>query len=242
LEDLINRNRKIIPGIFTILNLLCGFLAIIKFAEANFISGCWFIIFASVFDALDGQLARFTHSSSTFGVEFDSLADMVSFGVAPSVLLYTIHYNILGVLGLLISFSPLVFGSIRLARFNANFAGKKHTKYYGLPIPLSALTISSFVMFNYNFWDELYLIRLLGPQIVIVCLLMISTIKYHRILKISFKDGKIHTISVIIMLLSFLLIILFPLTTLYPLCLVYILIGAINFFVTSTKSKSDKHS
>ncbi|MBN1155248.1 CDP-diacylglycerol--serine O-phosphatidyltransferase [candidate division KSB1 bacterium] len=238
MEDLFTRNRKIIPGFFTLLNLFCGFIAIIKFSEANYISGCWFISFAAIFDSLDGVLARFTQSRSEFGTELDSLADIVSFGIAPSFLLYTIYYSTMGILGILISFFPLICGSIRLARFNVNFSSEKKTKFCGLPIPVSAVTTSSFVMFNYNFWGELHLTRFLGPQIVITCLLMISTLEYHGFLKISFKDGKAHTISVIIMLTSFLLIVLFPYTTLYPLCLVYIAIGIMNFFINSAKSKS----
>lgn len=240
LEDSLVRHRSILPGFFTLLNLFCGFLAIIKFAEASYMAGCWFITFAAFFDILDGQLARFTQSSTEFGIEFDSLADMVSFGVAPSVLLYTIYYHTMGVLGMVVSFFPLIFGGVRLARFNVNYSNKKKIKFYGLPIPISALTISSFVMFNYTYWGQLHLTRFIGHQIVIICLLMISTIEYHGFMKISFKEGKSHSISVVVMLTSFLLIVLFPYNMLYPLCMLYIVIGIVEHFLKLTRSRTSK--
>ena len=108
------KNRKsVIPGIFTTLNIFCVFLAIIKVNDDKILPACWLIVFAGVFDALDGQLARITKSSSDFGVEFDSLADIVSFGVAPAVLLYHIYFQKFGILGVMISFLPVVFGGFR---------------------------------------------------------------------------------------------------------------------------------
>ena len=145
--------KSVIPNLFTTLNIFCGFLALVSIYEDKIISACWLISLAAVFDVLDGQFARLTKTSSSFGIEFDSLADVVSFGTVPSILLYKIYFYNLGKLGIIISFLPLLFGCVRLARFNVLYGNKAKTKFVGLPIPYSALSTVSFVIFNYHCWD-----------------------------------------------------------------------------------------
>ena len=93
-------NRSFIPGTLTAGNMFCGFVSIAYAFEGNYLTASWLIILAAVFDALDGLIARLTRSYSEFGVEFDSLADVISFGVAPSVLIYTAHFQYMGKIGL----------------------------------------------------------------------------------------------------------------------------------------------
>ncbi len=231
-----NKNRKqVIPGIFTALNIFCGFLAIIKINEGNFTTGGWLIIFAAIFDALDGQLARFTKSSSNFGLEFDSLADVVSFGVAPATLLYQVYFQKMGILGVIISFSPLVFGSVRLARFNIQSTGFEKKKFSGLPIPIGAISFASFVIFNFHFWNEIHLTRLIGAQIVIICLLMVSTIEYYTFPRLTFRAGRIHSFQIIVLIIGFLVLALFPFESFYPISLAYIFWGVIRFLYRLSK-------
>ena len=112
--------RVIVPSFFTLMNLFCGFLAIIQISEGYLHYGAWLIVLAGLFDALDGFMARITNSTSAFGIELDSLSDVVSFGVAPGFLLYYFGLNELQVPGLILAALPAVCGAIRLARFNVD--------------------------------------------------------------------------------------------------------------------------
>jgi len=203
-------------------------------------TGCWLIVLAGIFDGLDGRLARLVKSASNFGVEFDSLADVISFGLAPSILLYYIYFINFNELGLIISFSPLIVGAVRLARFNIQLTGFKKTNFSGLPIPIAAMSIVSFVIFNYHIWNEIHLTRVLIPQIVVICLLMISTIEYETLPKMTFKAGRKNSTQVILLLISFIIIILFPHETFYPICISFILWGVVRFFCRLLKHDKDE--
>ncbi|NUM61438.1 MAG: CDP-alcohol phosphatidyltransferase family protein, partial [Ignavibacteriaceae bacterium] len=113
-----NRPRltpSVIPNLFTAMNMFCGFLSIINASEGNYEYSAWLIFVAAVFDALDGLVARLTNSSSELGVELDSLSDVVSFGAAPSFLLYKTFFYSMNTWGILISALPLIAGGFRLA-------------------------------------------------------------------------------------------------------------------------------
>jgi CDP-diacylglycerol--serine O-phosphatidyltransferase len=231
--------KNFIPGIFTTFNIFCGYLAIIKISEGKIITACWLIIFAMIFDGLDGQVARFIKSPSSFGVEFDSLADVISFGVAPSFLLYHIYFQKFGILGIIMSFSPVVFGSIRLARFNIQLTGFEKTNFSGLPIPIAAGSFISYVIFNYHFWNEIYLTRVLGPQLVFICLLMISTIEYPTFPKITFRAGRRHSFTILFLFSVFTLIIIFPQELLYPASIGFPLWGVMRFLYRILKANGE---
>ncbi len=236
------RNTKsVIPNFLTTLNIFCGFLAIVSVIESKILATCWLISLAAIFDLLDGQLARLTKTSSKFGIEFDSLADVVSFGLAPSILLYKTYLFKLGILGIIISFFPLLFGGVRLARFNVLFGNKEKTKFVGLPIPYSALCMVSFIIFNYHFWNDLHLTRILIPQIFMVCFLMVSAVEYYTLPKVSFRHGRKNSIGIIVILLALLILALFPQETFYPLTSAYILWGVVRFIYRLVKGpESDK--
>ena len=237
------KNKKsVIPNLFTSLNIFCGFLAIISLLEDKVITACWLIALAAICDALDGQLARLTKTSSEFGVEFDSLADVISFGVAPSILLYEVYFSKMGLLGIIISFLPLVVGGIRLARFNVIFGGKEKNKFVGLPIPNTALTFAAFVIFNYHFWNELYLSRILIPQVLLFCILMLSTVEYYTLPKASFKHSIPNTIGLILIIILLIILALFPRETFYPLSIAYILWGVIRYLYSLVKGNNNNKS
>ena len=227
--------KSVIPNLFTTLNIFCGFLALISILEDKVVSACWLISLAAIFDLLDGQFARLTKTSSSFGIEFDSLADAVSFGVAPSILLYKVYLQYLGKLGIIISFLPLIFGGIRLARFNVLYGHKPKTRFVGLPIPYSALHIASFVIFNYHFWDDLHLSRILIPQLLFICGLMVSTVEYYTLPKISFKQGRINSLRIIYIVAGALTLAIDAQATFYPLLTAYILWGIVRFIYRQTR-------
>ena len=140
--------RAFVPSLFTVLNMFCGFMSIINASRQEFIAASWFIVLAAGFDSLDGVMARITKSTSDFGVQIDSLSDVVSFGAAPAFLVYQMSLWTMGGLGMLLSSLLMIFGGLRLARFNVQLVGFDKDHFVGLPIPVSALTVASFTL-NY---------------------------------------------------------------------------------------------
>lgn len=222
-------SRKFIPSLFTILNSFCGFLSLINSANGNFDNACLFIVYATLFDAVDGLAARLTNSASSFGVELDSLSDVISFGIAPSFLLYRIYFHELGDIGIVISSLIFVFAALRLARFNVQLTGFEKDKFNGLPAPMSAITIISYVLFYHN--------KILPPkesEIVLTVfaialpVLMVSRIKYDSLPKPSAASIKKNPIIFIILLIAAILIIATKGEGLFSFCLFYIFSGIIR--------------
>lgn len=179
--------RAAVPSFFTLLNLFSGFLALTQTLEGRFDYACWLIVLAAFFDVLDGFMARITDSTSLFGVELDSLSDIVSFGVAPAFLVYVFGLREFGALGLLVSALPAVCGAVRLARFNVSFEGEKKDYFVGLPIPGQAAFIVALIL---NFNDAAWFSRIsmnnlsvLIPIVGVLSFLMISNIPFDAIPK-----------------------------------------------------------
>ena len=191
--------RAVVPSLFTTLNVFCGFLAIISASQGQIQNSAWFIILAAVFDSLDGVMARITRSSSQFGVELDSLADVVSFGAAPSFMIYRASLSNFGNVGIVIASLPLVFGAIRLARFNVQLVGFDKDHFTGLPIPAQALALCAFVIQYYSDvagftgWTTDAVI----PIVIVLSLLMVSTIKYDTLPKFTRKQLQAHPWKVV---------------------------------------------
>lgn len=175
--------RSIIPNLFTLMNLLCGFIAIVHISKMQFTEAAWMILAAAVFDSLDGAMARLTKSTSELGVELDSLCDAVSFGVAPSFMVWNALLNQMGNPGLLISALPALAGVYRLARFNVQVVGFEDKKYFsGMPIPAGALTIVSYIVF-FDLADMLPDSARVVGMVAMVCLTalaMVSTVKFDN--------------------------------------------------------------
>ena len=168
-----------IPCTFTAANLFCGFVAIQFVISKDYIWAAWYIFFAMIFDIMDGRIARMTSGTSTFGAEFDSLADLVSFGVAPSLLVYYRYMDSAGIVGIIVSFMFTLCGALRLARFNI----MPHTPYFlGLPIPGGAAFAASLVLFGslYNLENH---IQAITVSMFVVSILMVSTIPYPALKK-----------------------------------------------------------
>ena len=182
-REKLSRGLFVLPTLFTVGNLFCGYLSIWCSIRGTFEIAAYLIIIAAVLDALDGRIARLTHSASEFGEEYDSLADLVSFGVAPAVLAYSWGLSDFSRLGWLVSFLFVVCGSMRLARFNimTHVVDKKY--FIGLPIPAAAATLSTLVLATPEpLVDRVWMTGLLILTILL-SYLMISTIRYR-----SFKD------------------------------------------------------
>lgn len=217
---------KFMPSLFTILNLFSGFLSILYTANDDLTQACMFIIYASLFDAFDGVVARFTHTSSRFGVELDSLSDVVSFGAAPSFILYKFYFSNLDGIGIAVASLVMIFSALRLARFNAQLVGFDKNYFIGVPVPVSAITISSFFLFyfNKNFSGSLsstfvYIIAISLP------ILMMSRLKYDTLPKFTVKEIKLHPVKSIFIFLIILFIIFTRGDGLFIFCLFYLISG-----------------
>jgi CDP-diacylglycerol--serine O-phosphatidyltransferase len=188
-----NRPRltpSVIPNLFTAMNMFCGFLSIISASEENYNYAAWLIFIAAIFDALDGMVARLTNSSSELGVELDSLSDIVSFGAAPSFLLYKTYFFSMDTLGIILSALPLIAGGFRLARFNVQLVGFSKSFFLGLPIPSSALTIASFILAFYSDGFQKPLSDFILPMVLVLSFLMVSNIRYETFPKFSLQGIK----------------------------------------------------
>ena len=173
------------PRFFTLLNLFAGFLAITQIHEGQYEYACYLIVLAGFFDLLDGMLARLANAQSLFGVELDSLSDVVSFGVAPSYLVYAYSLSEFGVFGLLTSALPALCAAVRMARFNVLFDGSSSEYFEGLPVPAQALAIVSLVL-NIEVTGRLYPLAavdesLLMPIIFFLSVLMLSSIRFEAL-------------------------------------------------------------
>lgn len=235
----IENKRLVLPNFFTVMNMFCGFFAIAKILQKNFVIGSWLIIIASLFDALDGKMARFINTKSKFGIEFDSMADFISFGVAPSILIYILYLYEFENIGIFLSFIPLVCGGFRLARFNITPVSLKKDSFIGLPIPLYAITISSFVILNYDLWNTMKLYHFIIPMILILSILMVSKIKYEKLPQFKFTKNKENNIKIIIIFVSLIIISFFKGKSIFPLMVFLILYGIIKWVINLTKNPEE---
>jgi CDP-diacylglycerol--serine O-phosphatidyltransferase len=183
---------SIVPNMFTAMNMFCGFFSIINAASGKYTYAAWLIIIAAVFDVLDGVMARLTKSSSALGVQLDSLADLVSFGVAPAFLIYKTYLVNYDALGIIISSLLMIAGGLRLARFNVQLVGFNKTFFTGLPIPSAAITIASFIIAFYTKETGFnpYIIINIIPLVLILSFLMVSNIKYDTLPKLTKQELK----------------------------------------------------
>jgi CDP-diacylglycerol---serine O-phosphatidyltransferase len=176
--------RALLPNLVTLSNLFVGFWAIVKVGEGSYSTACWLIFIAAILDTFDGAVARLVHSSGPFGAQIDSLSDITSFGVAPAYLLYKGVLEPLGFFGVALASLPLLFGALRLARFHEISSEETNGKFTGIPIPVSALLIIGYYLFN-NVGREMQSdIRVWLCLVPIVSLLMVSPIPYWKLTKI----------------------------------------------------------
>ncbi len=179
----LRRGIFLLPSLFTVGNMLCGFASVMHAMDGRLEKAAWLIILAGVLDGLDGRIARLTHSSSDFGKEYDSLADVVSFGVAPAILAYQWGLHGMGRWGWAVAFLFLVAGSVRLARFNVH-AGEGDRRFFtGLAIPAGAGSVTMMVLIAPEPVVGQLRVALVWAFVFMVAVLMVSTVPYR-----SFKD------------------------------------------------------
>ncbi len=222
------RNFKgIFPGVFTVGNMLCGFISILQSFEGEAIHASWLIILAGFFDALDGKIARISRSASRFGIELDSFADFVSFGIAPAVIFYSFRLYVLGTWGWLLGFLFIICGAFRLARFNIEARLEEKPYFTGLPIPAAAVTLCGYTLFSYELWGELLYPEVLITLIIVFSALMVSGIEYETLPRFSLNSKK-NLIKLIYILVALIAVLLKPKLAIFPLGMIYVLSGIVR--------------
>ncbi len=229
-KKIINTKKRFIPNILTLVNMFLGFLSIGLILNGMPLKAGIFILVAALFDAFDGKIARVLGIDSKFGLEFDSMADTVSFCVVPSILVYSLYVKGLpALIGGIISFIPLMFGTIRLAKFNLSPIDKNLNYFIGLPTPIAAITLFSYLFFNNQIYGSIGDPRTALMLTFSLAVLMISPIPFAKFPLFSFHLGIKNSISLITFFISLLLLYFFRGYVLLPMSLMYIILGIIKW-------------
>jgi CDP-diacylglycerol--serine O-phosphatidyltransferase len=240
-RDQLKKGVYLIPSLFTTGNLICGFFSLISTFNGDYFQASLFIILANILDGLDGLVARVTRTTSQFGVELDSLADLVSFGVAPAVLVYYWALVPWGTWGWLAACLYVVCGALRLARFNVQIKSVEKSHFVGLPIPAAAEMIAATVLLYYFLGGEGAANKQIILLLVIYLLagLMVSNFRYF-----SFKQVTLKKKSPIWILVSSILLIKFfiaePQIMFFSVFLLYTLSGPLLWTLTVYKRRREK--
>ena len=225
--------RSIAPNLFTLVNLFMGFTAIIYTSNGRFFAAAMCILIAGIFDLLDGLVARLLNATSEFGIELDSLCDAVSFGVAPSYMLYKSFFYQFGDIGILLASLPALGGVIRLARFNVQVNSYEDKKYFtGLAIPSGAFTIITYIVYYHQtqLIPEIYKPLSIIAITIITTLAMVSRIKFDNVPRPTIKNIKQKPVIFSIFIIGVLASIFTKGKFILPFMLFYIVASSIRHF------------
>ncbi|MDP3279121.1 MAG: CDP-diacylglycerol--serine O-phosphatidyltransferase [Deltaproteobacteria bacterium] len=247
----------ILPNLFTLSSIYCGFEAIRRVSEAPspalepqpYYQAALLLVFAMFFDTIDGRVARLTKTQSAFGVQIDSLADVVSFGVAPAILLYRWALMGLGAWGSFVSFVFLACGAIRLARFNvlATAPSGEPTKpskfILGLPIPGAAGVILALIIANHSVRGTLFAHRaVLVAVSLALSVLMVSTVRFRSFKDLRFTTRTVASLALGLSSTAFIATKFGPAFALPYIMAVYIAIAVIESVVTFPKRRAERRA
>ena len=216
----------LLPNLFTAGSIFTGVISIVEASQSHFANAAWLILLALLFDGLDGRVARLTNTTSRFGVEFDSLADIISFGIAPAMLLYFYAGYDFGRFGILVSALYVIFGAIRLARFNISTAKTDPNVFIGLPIPTAAIFVAMWILLLHKYQLHTYTTLLLFVTLG-VSLLMVSNFRYPSFKKIQLDKPLVFKTMIVLVLCASLLY-LFSAEGFALIILMYVLYGPLR--------------
>jgi CDP-diacylglycerol---serine O-phosphatidyltransferase len=217
----------ILPNLFTSASLFGGFYAIIAATQGRYEAAAVSILISAILDGLDGRVARLTHTTTHFGVEYDSLSDLVAFGVAPGILAFQWALRPFGRFGWLAAFLFVVCGALRLARFNVQKSTTDSNYFRGLPIPAGACFIASLILFIEEIggmpedWPLLIVVT-----IYIISFLMVSRVGYSSFKKMEIRNQKPFNVLVSLILI-FIVVAYKPKIMIFLLMFLYALSGPI---------------
>ncbi len=189
----VRRVVVVVPSLFTLANLFFGFWSMVLAAQGDFYRASWWIVIAGLLDTLDGLSARMSNTGTAFGAELDSLVDIVSFGVAPAVLIYFLLLSDIGAFAWVFSFSFVVCVALRLARFNTQNDDEHHRTFIGLPSPAAGATLATYYPFTQTSFYQTQIAHWPWSQIVIfliiaLSLAMVSNVQYARLPRIGLRS------------------------------------------------------
>lgn len=218
----------LLPNLFTTSSLFAAFYSIVASMKGHYDSAVIAIYIGMIADGLDGRIARLTNTQSAFGAEYDSLSDMVTFGVAPSLLLYSSKLNQLGKVGWLIAFVYTAAAALRLARFNTQTEISDKRYFQGLASPAAAAFIASFVWVSYQHtWNGFFTSVLTAFLALAMALLMVSNVRYYSFKDIDFH-GKVPFLYVLGIVITFVAIAVNPAKVIFLCSAIYALSGPIQ--------------
>jgi len=231
----------VLPNLITLSSMFAGFYSIVASLNSDYEKAAWAIMIASIFDVLDGWVARITHTATKFGIEIDSLSDVISFGVAPGILAYTWTLSSFGRIGWLGSFFLVACAALRLARFNVQMGGAEKKHFTGLPTPASALVIATTVLAYDEFiaiLENLKLVRLadvVGKDYWVLALtfllagLMVSNITYHSLKEANLRERR--PFGILVVIAAFLALVAYhPALVLFFVSMAYVALGLAEAF------------
>jgi CDP-diacylglycerol--serine O-phosphatidyltransferase len=216
----------VLPNLLTTVNMFFGFFAIIYSINGNFTWAAYAIVVAAVFDQLDGRVARATNSTSKFGAEYDSLSDLVSFGLAPGLLLFLWSLEPFGRLGWLASFFYVACGALRLARFNVQAQSVEKAYFQGLPIPMAAGIVASSVLAFEDLELDAARSWALWVMTILLGFVMVSNFRYRSFKDLDFRH-RLPFRYLVLGVFLFAAVAIRPETTLFVLFLTYASLGAV---------------
>lgn len=225
----------LLPNLLTTAGLFSGFFAVVSSMNGRFEAAAVAVFVAMIFDGLDGRVARITNTQSDFGAEYDSMADMVSFGMAPALVAYNWGLSDLGKLGWFAAFIYVAGAALRLARFNTQVGIADKRFFQGLASPAAAAVVSGFVWLGVEYdinGDDIGLIVALITGLS--GLLMVSNFKYNSFKEVNW-NGKVPFVALLVILLVFIIVATEPALVLFIVFALYALAGPINTFRTVDK-------
>lgn len=199
----------VMPSIFTLANLLFGIWSMVLASQGDFYPASWFIVLSGVLDMLDGRIARLSRTGSRFGAELDSLVDIVSFGVAPAILIYYLFFRPMGGFAWIFSYGYVVCAALRLARFNTQGGHEPGGAFTGLPSPAAGMTLATYYPFTLTGFYQAKLAALPWSQIMIFLVIglglaMVSTVRYARLPRIGWRTPRgVLGLAIIVTIMGF---------------------------------------
>lgn len=232
----------LLPNLLTTASLFAAFYSLVSSMQGQYEAAVVAMFIGMIADSLDGRIARLTNTQSEFGAQYDSLSDMVTFGVAPSLLLYNLSLSHLGKFGWLVAFVFTAAVALRLARFNTQIETADKRYFQGIPCPPAAAVMASFAWICFqNDWHNWVISILTAFFSLCLSALMVSNISYYSFKEIDFK-GKVPFLYVLIMIILFVAIAANPAVVLFTGSSLYALSGPIVTLVSLRKNRATTKS
>ena len=231
----------LLPNLLTTASLFAAFYSLVSSMSGHYEAAVVAIFIGMIADSLDGRIARLTNTQTAFGAQYDSLSDMVTFGVAPSLLLYHLTLSQLGKVGWLVAFVYTAAVALRLARFNTQLETADKRFFQGLPCPPGAAVVAAFAWVCYqNEWNNFFISIVTAVLVFAIAVLMVSNLRYYSFKEVDFK-GKVPFLYVLVMIILFVAIAANPALVLFGSFIIYAMSGPLFTLISIHKMRKQRH-